>query len=435
MATSVPLRRRLTRHFLAFGVILVVVFGGLGAWGATVPIASAAIAGGQIAPAGLRMTVQHLEGGIVKEILVHEGDEVVAGQPLIVFDGTRAEANLDYDQTQMMRVEAMKFRLEAHQNKLETLTFPPDLVDAAAEDTEFAAFLLSQQNLFLGEKQNLETQLQVFQAQLQQLEAEIEGRRQEIAGADEQLQLVGSELSRLTGLVDKALLGRSDIAELERLESDFRSRRSQSSSLLAQAQQRITQVRLNLEGAPEEFQRIVADQLSQVNLQLAQLRERVRAGQDIVDRTTVRAPVAGTVLSLRPNTPNAIIGAGQPILDIVPTDANLVVNARLSPIDIDTVHVGLQVEVHVLSFVARNTLPLKGVVTKVSADALVEPNTGATYYAIEIAIDQSTVRAADREIVIAGMPVEVFIFTGTRTFLEYIATPIAGSFRRSFRDS
>jgi HlyD family type I secretion membrane fusion protein len=254
-------------------------------------------------------------------------------------------------------------------------------------------------------------------------------------GSDQQLDLVGSEIARLTTLTDQNLLGRSDVAELERLQSEYRSRKTQATSLLAQAEQRIAQVKLNLLGAPEEFQRIVADQLSQVNLQLAQLRERVRAGRDIVDRTVVLAPVSGTVIGLRLNTPNAVIGAGQPILDIVPTNANLVVNARLSPIDIDTVHVGLDVEIHVLSFVARNALPIKGRVTKVSPDALVDQATGGTFYAVEIAIDQSTVREADREVLISGMPVEVFIFTGSRTFLEYLANPITSSFNRSFRDS
>lgn len=435
MTGPTPLVRRLARHLLAFGVIGAILVGGIGVWAATAPIASAAIAGGQLSPAGLRMTVQHLEGGIVREILVEDGQEVEAGEPLIVFDATRARANLEYDQTQMMRIQAMKARLDAHVSGADTLVFPDDLVALGNEDPEFAAFLDAQQSLFLGERQRLANQIAVFNSQVAQLGADSDGRREEIAGADEQLGLIDKELERMTSLLDQSLAVRSDIVELQRMQSEYRSRRALAVTLLAQVAQRLAQVRFNLAGAPEEFARVNAEQVSNVNLQLAQLRERVRAGQDVLTRTVVRAPVSGTVVSLRVNTPNAVVNAGQPVLDIVPSDASLVVNARLNPIDIDTVQVGLAVEVRVLSFVARNTLPISGTVTKISADALTDAALGITYYSVEIALDESTVGSDDREVLISGMPVEVYIFTGSRTFLEYITYPIAQSFRRSFRDS
>lgn len=433
--TANPLLGRLRRHTIVFGVIIAVLVGGFGTWGATAPIASAAVAGGQLLPAGLRMTVQHLEGGLVREILVKEGDEVEAGQPLIVFDGTRAESNLEYDQTQMMRVEAMKARLEGHETGAPGLVFPPELIAAGEDDPEFAAFLDAQRNLYIGEAQNLATQMAIFDAQIGQLEADAAGRREEIAAADEQLVSIADELERKTSLLSDSLIQRSEIVQLQRLQSEYRSRKALAETLMTQVEQRLAQVNASRSGAPEEFQRVVAEQLSTVNLQLAQLRERVRAGQDILDRTTVRAPVAGTVLGMRVNTPNAVLNPGQPVLDIVPKDEELVVFARLSPIDIDTVHVGLQVEVHVLSFVARNTLPINGTVTRVSADAFTENSTGQTYYTVEIALDESTIRARDREVLISGMPVEVYIFTGSRTFLEYLTSPIMTSFRRSFRDT
>lgn len=435
MITSRPLVPRLGRHILIFSTIAGVLVFGLGAWGATAPIASAAIAGGQLSPAGLRMTVQHLEGGIIREILVEEGQEVEAGEAIIIFDGTRAESNLEYDQTQMMRVEAMKARLEAHDANAEELVFPAHLIEAGEDDTEFAAFLENQRNLFLGERQNLSTQLGIFGAQISQLDAEADGRREEITGADEQLAMLADELERMTSLMDSSLIQRSQIVQLQRAASEYRSRRGLAASMLVQVEQRLAQVQFSQSGAPEEFKRIVAEQLSTVNLQLAQLRERVRAGRDILDRTVVRAPVPGTVVGLRFNTPNAVVNPGQPVLDIVPSDANLVVNARLSPIDIDTVHVGLDVEVHVLSFVARNTLPIGGRVTKVSADAFTDNSTGLTYYTVEIELDESTVKADARDVLISGMPVEVYIFTGSRTFLDYLTSPITTSFRRSFRDT
>lgn len=435
MTSAPPLGRRLTRHFVLFGAVTGFLLVGLGGWSATAPIASAAVAGGQLSPEGLRMTVQHLEGGIVREILVQEGQEVVSGQPLIIFDSTRAKANLEYDQTQMMRVEAMKARLEAHQAWTPDLVFPQHLIEQGQKDPEFSAFLVAQRNLFIGERLNLSNQLEVFDAQIAQLQAEGDGRREEMAGADEQLVIINAELTRLRTLYEQSLVQRSNVADIERLESELRSRRGLAQALLAQVEQRLAQVRLGIRNAPEEFMRLVADQLSNTNLQLAQIRERVRAGQDVLDRTTVEAPVSGTVVGLRVNTPNAVINPGQPVLDIVPSDATLVVNARLNPIDVDTVHAGLAVEIHVLSFSARSTLPIDGRVTRVSADALVDQATGVPYYSVEIALDESTVPENEREVLISGMPVEVYIFTGSRTFLEYLTAPITASFRRSFRDS
>lgn len=430
-----PLHRRLKRHFLAFGLILGLVGGGLGVWGATAPIASAAIASGTVIPAGMRMVVQHLEGGIVREILVREGETVAAGTPLLVFDGTQAETRLKTAQTQLRRYEAMRQRLEALLAGRNELAFTQALLEAAANDPEFASFLATQESLFDGERLGLQGGLRVLKAQVKQYEAEIEGRNQELAGADEQLRLVGAEIDRLTPLLDQGLVQRPQLAELERLQADVRYRRAQSASLLAQARQRIAQLRLSILNNPVEFQRKVADELSGVNLQIAEVRERITAAEDVLKRTVVLAPVAGTIVDLRPNTPNAVIGAGEALLDIVPTSAELVVNARLSPIDIDTVQVGLAVQVHMLPFAARNTPPIDGRVTRVSADALIDQITGAPYYEVEIAVDQSALATLDRALLVAGMPAEVYILTGSRTFFEYVAEPILGSFRRSFRDS
>jgi HlyD family secretion protein len=431
----VPLHRRLTRHVLGAAAVLIVGLGGFGVWASTVPISSAAIAGGSITPAGDRMVVQHLEGGIVREILVKEGDVVEAGASLILLDTTQAESRLKGAETLALRYEATRRRLDAHMQHLEELVFPDDLVAAGEADLEFESFLANQQSLFFNEKAELAGRVSILEAQISQLRAEIEGRRSEIASADAALVLLRQDMERIGGLVDQNLAQRSQLTELERNEVDIETRRSQASSLIAQAEQRISQLELTILNTPVEFLRNVSDQLANVNLQLSDLREKITSEQDILTRTVVVAPVAGTVVDLKPNTPGAVIGAGQPLLDIVPAGADLVVNARLSPIDVDTVHVGLDVQINVLSFHARNVPPLSGKVTNVSADSLVDEATGAQYYAVEIAIDPASIPSDADSLLVAGMPAEVYILTGSRTFMQYVAEPILASFRRSFRDS
>jgi HlyD family secretion protein len=430
-----PLHRRLAWHVLGASAVLVIGLGGFGVWASTVPISSAAIAGGSITPAGDRMVVQHLEGGIVREILVKEGDVVEAGASLILLDTTQAESRLKGAETLSERYEAARHRLNAHMQHLENLVFPEELVVAGEADPEFGSFLANQQSLFANEKAELAGRISILEAQVSQLRAEIAGREVEITSADSALALLHEEMDRIRPLVDQGLAQRSQLTALERNEVDIDTRRAQSVSLIAQAEQRISQLELTILNTPIEFLRNVSDQLANVNLQLSDLREKVTSEQDILTRTVVVAPVAGTVVDLKPNTPGAVIGAGQPLLDIVPAGADLVVNARLSPIDVDTVHVGLDVQINVLSFHSRNVPPLSGKVTNVSADSLVDEATGAQYYAVEIAIDPASIPNDVDSLLVAGMPAEVYILTGSRTFMQYVAEPILASFRRSFRDN
>jgi HlyD family secretion protein len=430
-----PLHRRLTGHFIGATAVLVLGVIGFGVWASTVPISSAAIASGTVIPAGDRMVVQHLEGGIVREILVREGDVVEAGASLILLDTTQVETRLKGAETLSLRYEAARHRLDAHMQHLDELVFPDDLVAAGEADTEFGSFLATQQSLFANEKAELAGRISILDAQVAQLRAEIAGREQEVVSADSALRLLRKEMDRIRPLVEQNLAQRSQLTELERNEVDIETRRAQSMSLIAQAEQRVAQLELTILNIPVEFLRGVSDQLANVSLQLSDLNEKITSERDILERTVVVAPVAGTVVDLKPNTPGAVIGAGQPLLDIVPAGAALVVNARLSPIDVDTVQIGLDVQINVLSFHTRNVPPLKGKVTNVSADSLVDEATGAQYYAVEIAIDRSSITEDAGSLLVAGMPAEVYILTGSRTFLQYVAEPILASFRRSFRDS
>jgi HlyD family secretion protein len=386
-------------------------------------------------PGGDRLVLHNLECGIVREILVYEVEVVEAGTSLIVIDTTQVESRLKAAETLSLRYEAARHRLNAHMQHIDELVFPDDLVAAGAADLEFGYFLANQQSLFFNEKAELAGRLSILEAQVSQLRAEIDGRVVEIASADSALALLHEEMDRIRPLVDQGLAQRSQLTALERNEVDIETRRSQAVSLIAQAEQRISQLELTILNTPVEFLRNVSDQLANVNLQLSDLREKITSERDILERTVVVAPVAGTVVDLKPNTPGAVIGAGQPLLDIVPAGADLVVNARLSPIDVDTVHVGLDVQINVLSFHSRNVPPLSGKVTNVSADSLVDEASGAQYYAVEIAIDPASIPDDVDSLLVAGMPAEVYILTGSRTFMQYVAEPILASFRRSFRDN
>ena len=420
----------LTTFVLVFGAGGVLAF-----WAATAPLASAAMASGTVNAAGRRMTVQHYEGGIVRSILVREGDHVEAGAPLLELDDTQARSRLQSAQTQLMRLYATRARLDAQIAAAERPSFAQSLRAVADEDGELAAFLSNEAILFTSERAEMQGKLDIFAAQIRQLEAEIEGRGGEIAGAEVQLELLAGELKDLKPLLEKGLVQRSRVTELQRLEAESTTLKSNAQSMIAQARQKIAQLRLNIVNTPVEFTRSIAGQLADTNLKIADMTERVSAAQDVLTRTSVLAPVSGTVVDLKVNTPNEVVGAGSDLLDILPTDASLVVDARLNPIDIDVVREGLTVEVRILPFSARNTLPLNGTVTRVSADSLVDARSGAPYYAVEIAIDRSDARRVNDELLVPGMPAEVYIVLGERTFLQYLFEPILGSFRRSFREN
>lgn len=417
---------------LGFGVAVILVFvGGFGAWAALAPLASAVVAPGVVEVVGERKTVQHLEGGLVADILVQEGDSVVAGQPLVVLDGTRSGAMRSLLENQYQSATALTKRLEAERDGLSEIAFPAWLREAVGDGTDDV--LATQERIFLARAQSLQTRVAIHERRVAQLREEASGFREQIAAQDRELELLGDEIGDVRALVEKGYEPQTRLRALQRREAGISGSRARNRAAIARIEEQVAATHLAMEELHQSRQREVVEELRVVEAQVSELRERLAAARDVDARTQVRAPVSGTVVGLRVFTRGGVVGPGEALMDIVPAQAGLMIAARVDPLDIDSVLPGLPAEVRLVAFSRLTTAPLSGEVVGVSADRLVEPRTGASYYEARVTLEAESGVASATEL-LPGMPVEVLIVTGTRTPLSYLVQPIADRFRRALRE-
>jgi HlyD family secretion protein len=422
------------RSLTLTGNLLVICFVlGLGIWSGFAPLESAAIASGVVESESSRKTIQHLEGGIVREILVSDGDAVRNGQTLIALDDTRARAEVQSLQGQLWDAAAREARLQAEQQGQERLSFPDGLETAGNESASAAAVLAAQRNIFETRRQVFQSQAAVIREKRLQVEKEIEGlKAQEIAVA-QRAGIAREELDMVATLVNKGLERRPRLLSLEREVADIEGRRGEIAAQISRAGQVISESLATLLKLESDRQNEMAQSLREAQNQAFQLRERLRAAEDQLSRTEVKAREDGVVTELRIHTPGGVIAAGAPLMDLVPLQDRLIVTARVKPEDIDVVHPGLNADVHLLPYNQRRIPRLKGTVMHVSADRLIDKRTDQPYYAAKIRVEDSRIIENDIRI-IPGMPAQVFIKTGRGTVALYALRPLVDTFNSAFRE-
>ncbi len=422
-----PVRR------MAF-MVIIVCFGGFAAWASFFPLASAAIAPGTISPDSSRKTIQHLEGGIIRSIAVKEGDSVDAGQSLMRLETVQAQANYSARREQWLRLVVMRARLEAHDSDRQDVILPQN-VSLEANNVDFQTFVENQKRAFEIRRGGLLERDNIFQQQIRQLDDEIKSKRIENSGLDEQLKLIDKELSEKADLVKKRLIRSPEYYAVLRQASATRAKIGSNLAEMSRAEQKIEEVRLQSNATRTQFRDQNAQELTKVNSDIAQIEEAMVATGDILKRTDVLAPVTGTVLNMRFKTLGGVVRPGDILLEIVPFEDELIVEAKLSPIDIDNVRVGMPAKVQLSAFSTKYIPPVDAKVTQVAADALADQQSGARYFQVRVAIDRSNLDRLSVPLTIkAGMPAEVFIIKRERSFLGYIGEPITRSFRRAFRE-
>lgn len=409
-------------------------FAGFGTWAATVSLAAAALAVGVISPDGARKTVQHLEGGIIKQIHVREGDSVKAGQPLVTLQGTQALARFEELNERRIFLAALESRLEAEQLGASEITFDTDILADRSEAALDA--IASQTALFHRRVAVQEGRARILGQRVAQLEEEITGLTEVIASENEQLALIGEELASVTDLLEKGLTSMPRVMALRREQAELTGSRAANRASIARNRQAIGETELQLLTIRQQFQEEASKALTEVRAELSAIESQLLERTDILARTTIFAPTDGRVMNIRVTTENSgVIGPGEPVLDIVPDDALLVVDARVRPQDIDLVTVNMRARVVLSAFSQRNLPQLFGTVRSISADRLVDERTGEPYFLAKIFVDPAEVAALADEIeLVAGMPAEVMILTGERTFMDLMLRPLSSSIRRSFRD-
>lgn len=428
--------RSLRRSLWAGAAIGGVFFVGFTGWAAWAPLSGAAVAPAVISPDGSRRTVQHLEGGIVQELFVREGSQVEPGQPLLVLESSAARANRDVLQKELRLAIIKRWRLMAERDSAPELAMPTDERLGDLSDPDVLAFIDSQRRLFVSRRDAREQKKKILDQRKNQLEEEIASLKEQIASQTTQIGLLREEAKGVAPLVAQGYERRPRLLGLQRAEAEILGARSASQGAAAKAAQSIIETTVQIASIDAEHAEDVQTQLVENEGSLAATSDKLRAAKDVVDRSVVLAPLAGTIVQLRVHTLGGIVAAGQAILDIVPSDEELLFDARISPNDIDEVRQDLPARVVLTGYKQRNMPQLEGRVREVSADRIVDAQTGQAYYLARIELPAERVREVAPMVSLKpGMPAEVMVMTGERTLLDYLLDPLLSSFRKTFRES
>jgi HlyD family type I secretion membrane fusion protein len=430
--TSTP--EALTRPLLVKGMwMMVFLFGVVGIWGAFYPLSTGAIAAGKVIVDSNRKEIQHLEGGIVKEILVKEGQKVGAGDTLIVLDDIAAEARSGLLRGQYIAVKAAEARLIAERDKADSITFPPELLAKETTEEEVRKALDAQRRLFASRRDSLQGRADVLQQKIKQSGNEIDGLRQQIASATQQISLLNEEISVVRQLLEKGNAVKPRLLALERQAAELQGQRGQAQAMISRANQTINEAKITILNLDTEFLSQVVAELKDTQVQVSNLSEQTSASDDVVRRITITSPIAGQVTAMKVTTIGGVIQPAQVLMTIVPLNEKLTIEARISPIDIDIVRPGLNAQVKISALDQRLVHPLEGEVITVSADRFEDPQRGEAYYLARIEIGEAELATLGKLQLSPGMPAEVLIVTGTRTMFSYLLRPITESFGRAFR--
>lgn len=408
---------------LAAGVLL-------GLWSATAPLSGAIVANSVLKVELNRKTVEHQEGGIVREILVRDGELVRAGQPLVVIGDVRNDAELSLLQGQLT-VERIRSARAAAEAALEA-SFEPPAETLQAPGT--ADHVARENALFAARRRTLNEHIAALEAQIREVRTQAAALETQIGATMVSAELASEELRMNEELVQKGFVQRARLLELERLEADYRGRLSESRADLALANQRIGELQSHIALARNQYQQQAADELKDAAAKIREIEERLRPSSDQAERRYVRAPVDGHVMALRVSAVDEVIGPREPILDIVPTNEKLVVEAHIRPQDINHVHQGSTADVRLSAFDARTTPLLPGKVVFVSPDRITVPETRESWFVATVEVDAAAIEEHPDLRLRAGMPAEVFVKTPARTLFQYLAKPLNGFASRAMRE-
>lgn len=421
-------------------VLVLVVFGGFGAWASLAPLNSAALAPGVITVEHYRKTVQHLEGGIIRTLDVHDGDSVQHDQVLATIDDTQPRAQLEVLRGQFYSRVAQEARLAAQRDRFEVVRYPQELL-AHRRDPRVQEAMRLQDQTFKVRRAANDGESAVYRRQIEQLRAKVEGLHAQKHSRDRLVESYRGELADFKSLLKEGFTEKQKVEEMDRALAQSEGQREELLSDIAANELQIAEIELKILQLHKDLQREVAKELSEVQDDLFQLRERVQSLESTVNRSVIRAPVSGMVLGLAVHTLGAVIPPGGRLLDIVPQDQKLIIEAQVSPVDIDRVTVGQVVEVRFSAFKTRDVPTIEGTLISLSADRIVEANkdnkdngsSEASYYLARVAVSPAgleALSAAHLELV-PGMPAEVLINTGARTLVQYLMKPLTDTFKRS----
>lgn len=426
--------------------MLVVWLGCFGVWAGVAPLNSAVVTSGTFVATGQNKLVQHLEGGIIRKIAVKDGDAVEANQVLVRMDDTAANSKLRRLVLKKYRLLAMKARLEAEMSSSETIETPAAF-SASARDPEIKAVLERQRTELRARRTSLVTQESVLMKQVAGLEESIRGYQAQVQSTQQRIALFAEELKDKNSLLRQQLVRKSDVLALQRSEAGLEGELGEYLGRIADSKERIAQANERIAQLHSTALRDAIKELRETEADLDDVEEQIRAAQDVVDRADVRSPVRGIVVKRNFHTPGGVVSPGAVLLELLPIGEERVIEAHVSPKDISHVSVGQEALVRLSALNQRITPMVGASVIYVSADALAEQvqvkadtrpasDTRREFYVVRVRLDQDDILKHMPEFVpTPGMPADIYIKTGERTFFEYIMKPAIDSFSRAFRET
>lgn len=408
--------------------IVFVTFGIFGTWAAFAPLSSAVHGSGVVTVQSYRKTVQHLEGGIIKELHARDGDLVKKGDPLIVLDESQLSAEYESTRNQLIVARYKEARLRAERDGLDSI---PPVEMEGTQSTRAQEALAGEEQVFKARRNSLLGEISVNRERIQQMQQQIAGLNDMIntkAGLDKSY---SGEIRQLKELLAQGFVDNQRLLEQERkldmLKTDLADHRSN----ITKTKLQIGETELEIVQLRKRFDADVAKELSDVQAQVFDLQEKEAALRDRLSRVVIRAPESGMVLDMKVHTIGGVVSAATPLLDIVPAQSELVVEAKVDTRDIDRLELGKTADVRFSAFNQATTPVIEGKLTRISADSLVEERTGEQYYLVRVKVTEDGMKKlADRKLH-PGMPAEVLINAGDRTMLEYLLKPARNLFAES----
>jgi HlyD family secretion protein len=380
-----------------------------------------------------RKTLQHLEGGVLKEILVKDGDYVKKGQPLLRLDPVRSEAVVAQLNADHYGRQAQIARLQAERDGKTKITYPAELWEAGKTDKSVPELIKAQDALFAARLGAHEGQLNENRQRIEQVRSQIRAYQSQISSNSRMLTITGEELRAAETLLQKGFERLPRVQDLRRRSAQLQGDIGELNARIAQSQEAMAQFDSTIANLKAQRQSEITNELQRLLTEESDYQAQINAAQDSLTRTALIAPQDGRIINIRIVTVGGVVRSGEPVMDIVPVDDEMVVEARVRPDDIDSVRPGLKADVRLLAYKQRLTPPVEGEVQKISADRLTDERTGESYYKAKVRL--FIPKDKEQELTMyPGMPVEVFINTGSRRAIDYFISPVTDSWRRSFRE-
>ncbi|RJT40635.1 HlyD family type I secretion periplasmic adaptor subunit [Mesorhizobium waimense] len=427
---------RSIRKQTVVGILLIsVAFGGFGTWAFTAPLASAIVAQGSFVATGQNKVIQHLEGGIIKEILVSEGDHVSLDQPLVRLDETAAQTNERQLFLRKARLEAIAARLNAEVQDSDKIQFPKIVTDNQY-DPEIAPIMESQQLNFAAAISKRSSEIGLFDQNIKAMQFRNEGIEEQISSVRRQLQFLKEEYGGKKKLLDQGLIRGTEVKAIQRAMADADGQIGKMVAEVSENREQIVRFEQQITQTKDAYRQAALQELQSLEAELDAVREQSREAQNVLRRVTINAPVPGTIIRMHYHTAGGVIESGKAILEILPSDVPLVIEAQVPRTDIDNVKVGQQASIRLIALNRRTTPVLEGEVYYVSADALPEMSgpTPKEVYLARVRLPASELAKAHGFTPTPGMPAEILVQTESRTFFSYLTKPIADSMARAFME-